>query len=124
MSDLNEKLVLNEQEKAFLKRVAIHWKQYKTYLVLTGDSKEFYIAESAFSGTEKFVARRLILEDLITVKMLPSNKMLMQPSNPRVNIGTTTFEVPVQQPVSEQNFFDWAFRPTEKGLDHCFVEEL
>ena len=124
MSKLDEKLKLTEGEKVFLKKIVNHWITKKTWFVATGDSKDWYAGESAFTVDEKLAARNLIINHLLEVKLIPSTKQLLYGSKPKVNIGTTSFEIPVDHPVNEQNFFDWIFKPTKKGLSHCFVEEV
>jgi len=124
MTTIDEKMVLTPNEKAFLKRVVNHWQRENTWLVCTGDSKNQFAGETSFTSIERLASRKLVINDLLEVKMLPSDKQLILQSNPRVNIGNSYFEIPINHPTNEQNFFDWGFKPTQKGMDDCFIEEL
>lgn len=120
--ETEEHIELNTEERIFLKRICVHWKEKQKPLIFSSYS---YSANMPYlTVNEKVASMKLVTEDLVEVDLCPSTESL--PYNPDINfpIANTSIHIKAPTPDKFPITFYILYTPTKRGLDNCFVEEL
>jgi hypothetical protein len=119
MSDKILNISLSTVERAFLKKVVLHYRGQNTWLRVDG-----YTGYNALTYDEKIATQHLVDKELIELKLVPSVSHTVYPMNTQIMFNNSPVQIPLPMPNPIPMLFDMWFRPTEKGKDVCFVEEL
>lgn len=118
----SEHIKLNKEERAFLKRIIMHWKANKTPLEFAGFNHGGYGLN--LSHEEKLASRKLLMEDLLELDIVPSTQPPPHQPNISLNMAGSFINLPIPPLDKTPLCFDLLFTPTQKGMDTSFVEEL
>lgn len=117
-----EHIELNTDERIFLKRICVHWREKQKPLIFSSYS---YSASMPYlNGNEKLASLKLVTEDLVEVDLVPSTEALPYTSDINIPIANTSIFVKAPPPDKVPITFYIVYTPTKRGLDNCFVEEI